>query len=100
VLGRDPALRVIAERDGWRQLGWVHGLLRPLSQIALDGTAIDDLLIDEASAPIRPAAIEPGAARIEPRIDARIDTRIEPVLDRDLPNVLPFPIAARPAGAR
>ena len=77
VLGRDPALRAIAERDGWRQLGLVHGLLRPLSQIALDGAALDDLLIDAGSAPIAPAS-EPAPP----------------------PNVLPFPIAARPAGAR
>ena len=82
VLGRDPALRAIAERGGWRQLALVHGALRPLSQLALEGTAIDDLLIDEASAPVRPAAGDPAAAAIE------------------LPNVLPFPIAARPAGAR
>ena len=97
VLGRDPALRAIAERDGWRQLGWVHGLLRPLSQIALDGTPIDDLLVDEASLPVRPAALEVVAARAEARIEARIEPVIEPL---DLPNVLPFPIAARPAGAR
>jgi cell division transport system ATP-binding protein len=83
VFGRDPALRAIAERDGWRQLALVHGVLRPLSQIALDGVALDDLLIDEPSAPLRPAA-EPSAAPAP----------------LDLPNVLPFPIAARPAGAR
>ena len=85
VLGRDPALRAIAERGGWRQLALVHGALRPLSQIALEGTAIDDLLVDEASAPVRPAA----GASAEP-----------PGKAIDLPNVLPFPIAARPAGAR
>jgi ABC-type ATPase involved in cell division len=87
VLGRDPALRAIAERDGWRQLALVDGLLRSLAELA--GTAIDDLLIDEASAPVahvRPAA---GGAGVD---DARAAL--------DLPNVLPFPIAARPAGAR
>jgi len=78
VLGRDPALRAIAERDGWRQLALVHGLLRPVSQIAMDGVALDDLLVDEASSPIGAAA----AASAPP------------------PNVLPFPLAARPAGAR
>lgn len=83
VLGRDPALRAIAERGGWRQLALVHGALRPLSQIALEGMAIDDLLVDEASAPVRPAA-----AAAEPPGQA-ID------LPPDLPNVLPFPIAAR-----
>jgi ABC-type ATPase involved in cell division len=72
VLGRDPALRVIAERDGWRQLAIVGGRLRPLSQIALDGAGatIDDLLLD-VSAPLL-----------------------------DLPNVVPFPLASRSAGAR
>jgi cell division transport system ATP-binding protein len=84
VLGRDPALRAIAERSGWRQLVLVHGALRPLAQLALEGTAIDDLLV-EASAPVRPAAGEAA----EP-----------PAQAIDLPNVLPFPIAARPAGAR
>jgi ABC-type ATPase involved in cell division len=78
VLGRDPALRVIAERDGWRQLALVGGRLRPLSEIALEGMAIDDLLVDVGSAPIAPAATEPV----------------------DLPNVVPFPIASRSAGAR
>jgi len=79
VLGRDPALRAIAERDGWRQLALVHGRLRPLSEIALEGTAIDDLLVEVAATPIAPL----------------------PALDPlELPNVLPFPIAARPAGAR
>jgi ABC-type ATPase involved in cell division len=78
VLGRDPALRVIAERDGWRQLALVHGLVKPLSQIAAGGVALDDLLADTGSAPVVPAASPPAA----------------------LPNVLPFPIAARPAGAR
>jgi ABC-type ATPase involved in cell division len=78
VLGRDPALRVIAERDGWRQLALVHGLVKPLSQIAAGGVALDDLLADAGSAPVVPAASPPPA----------------------LPNVLPFPIAARPAGAR
>ena len=78
VLGRDPALRAIAERDGWRQLALVGGLLTPLSQIAGGGVALDDLLADAGSAPVVPAASPPPA----------------------LPNVLPFPIAARPAGAR
>jgi ABC-type ATPase involved in cell division len=78
VLGRDPALRAIAERDGWRQLAIVHGLLRPLSQIAVDGVALDELLADAGSAPVVPAASAPAP----------------------LPNVLPFPLAARPAGAR
>lgn len=78
VLGRDPALRGVAERDGWRRLAIVRGALRPMSHIALEGIAVDDLLGDERSAPARPADSEPAP----------------------LANVLPFPIAARPAGMR
>jgi ABC-type ATPase involved in cell division len=78
VLGRDPALRVIAERDGWRQLAIVAGTLRPVSEIALEGTSLDDLLVEVASAPLRPVANDPV----------------------DLQNVVPFPIRARTAGAR
>jgi len=77
VLGRDPALRTIADRDGWRQLAIQAGALRPLHDIAIAGTEIDDML---ASFGPEPAA-EPAAAPI------------------DMENVLPFPIA-RPAGAR
>jgi ABC-type ATPase involved in cell division len=71
VLGRDPALRVIAEREGWRQLALVQGRLRPLSEIALEGTTIDDLLVDVVSAPVQPPN-----------------------------NLVPFPIASRRVGAR
>jgi len=76
VLGRDPALRAIAERDGWRQLALVNGALRPLSQLVLEGAEIDELLVNLGSAP---ATAEPEPA--------------------DMQNVLQFPIA-RPAGAR
>ncbi|HEX4422397.1 MAG TPA: ATP-binding cassette domain-containing protein [Kofleriaceae bacterium] len=78
VLGRDPALRQIAERDGWRQLAIVRGKLHPLAQLALDGPALDELLVD-LSAPIGAAAT------------GRSD---------ELANVVPFPLAARTAGAR
>ncbi|TMQ05789.1 MAG: ATP-binding cassette domain-containing protein [Deltaproteobacteria bacterium] len=78
VLGRDPALRAIAERDGWRQLAIASGLLRPLSQLALDGDPIDSLLCDESSLPVAPA-----------------DAPVPPPS-----NVLAFPIVARSAGAR
>jgi cell division transport system ATP-binding protein len=71
VLGRDPQLRAIAGRDGWRQLAIVLGTLRPLTGIS--HTAPIDALIAELG-PARPPAF-------------------------DLPNVLPFPVA-RPAGAR
>jgi ABC-type ATPase involved in cell division len=78
VLGRDPALRAIALRGGWRQLAIVHGSLRPLAEIARAGTALDDLLVEATPAPARPAPNDPV----------------------DLPNVVPFPIAARTARAR
>ena len=77
VFGRDPALRTIADRDGWRQLAILDGTLRPLRELALDDNEIDQLLADFA-VPAEPARVDP----------------------LDLPNVLAFPIAARPAGAR
>jgi ABC-type ATPase involved in cell division len=80
AFGRDPALRVIAERDGWRQLAMIHGRLRPLSDLVVDGTALAELLAE----PSAPAVRAPDVTE----------------LDDLLPNVLPFPIAARPAGAR
>jgi ABC-type ATPase involved in cell division len=86
VFGRDPALRAIAERERWRQLAIVGGRLRPLSELALDGAALDDLLGELAPA-IAPVAPLPAPL---PEVDHR---------PLDLPNVLPFPIA-RPAGAR
>jgi ABC-type ATPase involved in cell division len=81
VLGRDPALRAVADRERWRQLAIVHGRLRPLSAIAPSGTAIDELL-----APARPAASAAANAAANDRVE--------------LPNVLPFPITPRAAGAR
>jgi cell division transport system ATP-binding protein len=51
VLGRDPALRQIADLYGWRQLGLVGGQLCPLGEIALDGRAIDEVLVGIESAP-------------------------------------------------
>jgi ABC-type ATPase involved in cell division len=89
VLGRDPALRAIAERDGWRQLALVHGTLRPLSAIALEGTAIDELLADVASMPVKPLA------PVRPLANDPVE--LDPV---ELPNVVPFPIASRRVGAR
>ena len=73
VLGRDPALRAIAERRGWRQLGLVRGMLRPLGEIALEGTTIDELLIGSETAPSKLPA-------------------------DSVPNIVPFPISARTAG--
>jgi ABC-type ATPase involved in cell division len=51
VLGRDPALRQIADLYGWRQLGLVGGRLCPLGEIRLDGRAIEDVLVGIESAP-------------------------------------------------
>jgi ABC-type ATPase involved in cell division len=89
VLGRDPALRAIAERDRWRRLAIFCGVLRPLIDVGPDTAALD-----QAPADASPAEL-PALA---------------------LPNVLPFPIrdpearpgamppmaqiAARPTGMR
>ncbi len=78
VLGRDPQLRAITERDGWRQLVLVQGVLQPLAQIKVEGPALDELLID---------------------LSAPVGTGIDG-LPRDLPNVVQFPLASRIAGAR
>jgi ABC-type ATPase involved in cell division len=51
ALGRDLALRAIAERRGWRTYGLVRGELRPLGEIQLEGKTIDELLVDITSAP-------------------------------------------------
>jgi ABC-type ATPase involved in cell division len=79
VFARDPALRAIADRGGWRQLALIDGTLRPLA--AIDDSAIDEMLASFGSMPDAAAA----------PLDAA---------PLDLQNVLPFPIAARPAGAR
>ena len=71
VLGRDPGLRAIAERRGWRQLGLVRGLLKPLAEI--DSTSIDEVLLATESAPAK-------------------------VPEESVPNIVPFPISARTAG--
>lgn len=80
VFSRDPALRAIAERNQWRQLALIDGQLVPLGDIELEGQSIDDVLVTIDSAPT-PAA---------------------PIVDEEpeIPNLLPFPITARTAGAR
>lgn len=98
VLGRDPALRAIAERDGWRQLVMAGGALRPLTELVLDGAALDELLVDSVRdgwgvPPASGAAEGQRGASNEP---APLEVS-EPVIE--LPNLLPFPIA-RPVGAR
>lgn len=78
VFGRDSRLRELADVHGWRQLALVDGTLRPLGEIELDGRNIEDILVGIESAP----------------------TPIRPLPDAAIPNVLPFPISARTAGAR
>ena len=74
VLGRDQALRSIAERYQWRQLALLDGKLRALAELNLADSAIEDILIGLESAP----------------------TPLHP--DEDIPNVVPFPLSARTAG--
>lgn len=72
VYGRDASLRAIAERQQWRQLALVDQQLRPLADIA--NGALDHIL-DVQSAPAK-----------------------APVIEEDMPNVVPFPLSARTAG--
>lgn len=51
VLGRDPALREIADRNQWRQLALAGGQLRPLAQLELAGKTIDELFDGVESIP-------------------------------------------------
>lgn len=74
VFGRDPALLALAERHRWKRLGLVDGLLRPLSEIAVESIP----------------TFESGAA-----IEISVD---ELPSSDELPNVLPFPLAASGAG--
>jgi ABC-type ATPase involved in cell division len=78
VLGRDPALRVIAERNHWRQLALLDGRLIPMGDVDLEGRSIEEALVGIESAP----------------------ATIQPVADPDIPNLVQFPITARTAGAR
>jgi ABC-type ATPase involved in cell division len=50
VLGRDPALLSIAERERWRMLGLIAGALGPLGDVAGEPARLDSVL-DEDSAP-------------------------------------------------
>lgn len=76
VFGRDPALRALADRHRWRQLGLVNGELLPLSEIEIDGRTIEEVLVGIESAPTP-----------------------QPTIDPELPNVLPFPVSVRAGGA-
>ena len=75
VFGRDPALRAIAEREGWRQLVMLDGALRPIGEIALEGTTIEELMVAIESAPL--------AAGSSPNV--------VPDTERERDNLLPFP---------
>jgi len=76
VFGRDPALRLIAERNEWRQLMLIDGKLLPIGDVELEGRTIEEILVGIESAPV-PVPTDP-----------------------EIPNVLPFPVSARTAGAR
>lgn len=80
VFGRDPALRAIAERRGWRQLALVEGQLRPLGDIMLAGHTIEELLVDFDSAPAAAAGAALGSL---------------PIATASRPNLVPFPSADR-----
>ncbi len=78
VFARDPAMRAITERNRWRQLALIEGKLLPLGEVELEGRSIEEVLVGFESAP----------------------TPLHPVVDDQLPNLVQFPITARPAGAR
>jgi ABC-type ATPase involved in cell division len=101
VLGRDPTLRQIAELYGWRQLALVHGQLRPLGEIELDGRTIEQVLVGIESVPVTSARpiTEDGEANAG-EANAGEANAGEVASDKagsDKPNVVPFPVAARSA---
>jgi cell division transport system ATP-binding protein len=75
VLGRDPALRAIAERLGWRMYVIVDGMLRAMADL---GEAVEEVLASVDSVQVAP---EPPTQEAE-----------------EVPNVVPFPLSARTAG--
>lgn len=52
VLGRDPALREIAERNDWRRAVLAGGVLRDIADIVTYGMSIDELLVVGESLPV------------------------------------------------
>ncbi len=85
VLGRDPALRRIADLYGWRQLALVGGTLRPLAELELAGRTLDEALAGIEPAPIEvPAAAAADAGAFD---------------DEELTNIVPFPFGG-PRGRR
>jgi cell division transport system ATP-binding protein len=77
VLGRDPALREIAERLGWSMYVLLDGKLRAMAEL---GQAVEDVLASVDSVQVAPAPDIPAPA------EATED------------NVVPFPLSARTAG--
>jgi len=75
VFGRDPALRAAAERNGWRQLVLLGGALRPVADV--DARELAAILAGTDPLPAGPVLPDP-----------------------EIPNVVPFPVPARTAGAR
>jgi len=81
VLGRDPALRRIADLYGWRQLALVGGTLRPLAELELAGRTLDEALAGIEPAPIEvPAVAAADAGAFD---------------DEELTNIVPFPFGGR-----
>ena len=80
VFGRDDTLRAITAHRGWCQLALHEGRLVAESQIELGGAQIDDLIVDIQSLPNR--------------------RRFSDTDRLAAPQVLPFPLTARVAGAR
>jgi cell division transport system ATP-binding protein len=72
VFGRDPALRTIAERAGWRQLALLDGVLRPLGEIELEGTTIEELLVGIESAGTSAPAEQPASNLVQFPITAGV----------------------------
>jgi len=77
VLGRDPALRAMAERLGWSMYVLVEGRLRAMADL---GSAVEEVLASVDSVQVAPPEA-PAAAEEE---------------EQD--NVVPFPLSARTAG--
>jgi cell division transport system ATP-binding protein len=86
VLGRDPALRMMAEKLGWTMYVLVEGKLRAMAEL---GSAVEEVLASVDSVQIAPAAEAPSAS------EELGDVGVEP---DSQDNVVPFPLSARTAG--
>ena len=100
VLGRDPALRRIADLYGWRQLALIGGVLRPLAELALAGRTLDEALagIAPVVAPMAAGSAElPVAVGVGAGADADAFTADDAFEDEELTNIVPFPFGGRMA---